>query len=67
MSSVTIYFGNRLLNVNNLSRADAEEMAATLKADGNMNNGSTDIGVGATRYIVNRANIDYVEVVIRSD
>jgi hypothetical protein len=62
MSSVVIYFDGRILNFNNLSRADAEEMAATLKADGHMNDGSTDIGVGTTRYIVNRANIDYVEV-----
>lgn len=62
MSSVIIRFANQHLDFTNLSRADAEEMAATLKADGHMGDGSTDIGVGSARYIVNRANIDYVEV-----
>lgn len=59
MSSVIIRFASQHLDFTNLSRDDAEAIAGMLNESAP---GVTDIGVGSARYIVNRANIDYVEV-----
>jgi hypothetical protein len=59
MSSVVIYFDGRILNLSNLSLEDAE--ALVRKLDGAP--GMTTIYTAPDQsYIVNRANIDYVEV-----
>lgn len=61
MSSLTIYFGNRLLNINNVSREDAEGMAENL-SDPHPGRTTINVGPAGPVYIVNRSQIDYLEV-----